>query len=210
MVHCRRRAGWAGGVGGAAARGRSCPAPTHLRSLARFLVGRVFTDPINTLIVFMASHGQRGWVPASRRAGPAACQYRCSPWQAAFCGCGRRSHRTQTDAMNIVLVMWMVALAAVAAIGLLDLSRAGCSGAWQRWPAWRWVAPGLPTSHAASGAAAVCGRVLWAVRDGGPLCSIIGPFLWGYVADTLGWDVRSGAEPAGIRGDRIRDPVRRR
>ncbi|MCO5244413.1 MAG: MFS transporter [Anaerolineae bacterium] len=90
-------------------------------------------------------------------------------------------------ALNIVLVMWMAALAAVALIALLDLSR------WLFWGVATVAGVALGGTWAADrpyllrlAPPQFVGEFYGLYAMVGRFAAIIGPFLWGYVADTLG------------------------
>lgn len=156
--------------------------------LGRFLVGRVFyTDPVNTVIVFMGIYvtnevgftatqaqivllvsiaaavlGGLGWGVVVDRIGP------------------KRS-------LNAVLIMWMISLALAIVIAVLDLP-----------PALFWIVS-LMAGVALGGTWAsdrpymlrlspprYVGEFYGLYSMVGRFASIIGPFMWGFIVDTLG------------------------
>jgi UMF1 family MFS transporter len=161
---------------------------TRYRGLARFLAGRVFyTDPINTLIVFMGIYvtNEIGFSETQAQilllvsilfavAGGVA-------WGVVVDRIGPR--RT----LNIVLVAWMIALAAIVLITVLDL------------PAWLfWIVATLAGVNLGGTWAAdrpymlrlspprFMGEFYGLYSMVGRFAAIIGPFMWGYIAGTLG------------------------
>jgi UMF1 family MFS transporter len=161
---------------------------TKYRGLTRFLAGRMFyTDPINTLIVFMGIYvtneigfsetqaqilllvsilfaviGGIAWGFVVDRIGP------------------RRT-------LNIVLVTWMVALAAVVLIAVADLP------AWLFWIVATVAGVNLGGTWAADrpymlrlSPPKYVGEFYGLYSMVGRFASILGPFMWGYIADTLG------------------------
>lgn len=161
---------------------------TRYRGLARFLVGRVFyTDPINTLIVFMGIYAANE-VGFSQQETQGLLLVSIAVAVAGGILWGVVVDRIGPKrTLNIVLVMWMVALAAVAAIGLLDLSR------WLFWGVATMAGVALGGTWAADrpyllrlAPPQFVGEFYGLYAMVGRFASIIGPFLWGYVADTLG------------------------
>lgn len=161
---------------------------TKYRGLARFLAGRVFyTDPINTLIVFMGIYvtneigfsetqaqllllvsilfavvGGIAWGFVVDRIGP------------------RRT-------LNVVLVTWMITLAAVVLIAVFDLS------AWLFWIVATVAGVNLGGTWTADrpymlrlSPPRYLGEFYGLYSMVGRFASILGPFMWGYIADTLG------------------------
>lgn len=161
---------------------------TRYRGLARFLVGRVFyTDPINTLIVFMGIYAANE-VGFSQRETQGLLLVSIAVAVAGGILWGVVVDRIGPKrTLNIVLVMWMFALATVAAIGLLDLSR------WLFWGVATLAGVALGGTWAADrpyllrlAPPQFVGEFYGLYAMVGRFASIIGPFLWGYVADTLG------------------------
>ena len=158
------------------------------RGLARFLVGRVFyTDPINTLIVFMGIYAinevgfSQGEAQGLLLISIAVAVAGGILWGVVVDRIGPKR------ALNIVLVMWMFALAAVAAIAMLDLSR------WLFWGVATVAGVALGGTWAADrpymlrlAPPQFVGEFYGLYAMVGRFAAIIGPFLWGYVADTLG------------------------
>lgn len=161
---------------------------TRYRGLARFLVGRVFyTDPINTLIVFMGIYAANevGFSQQETQilllVSIAVAVVGGILWGVVVDRIGPRR------ALNIVLVMWMLALAAIAAIALLDLSR------WLFWGVATMAGVALGGTWAADrpyllrlAPPQFVGEFYGLYAMVGRFASIIGPLLWGYVANTLG------------------------
>ena len=161
---------------------------TRYRGLARFLVGRVFyTDPINTLIVFMGIYAinevgfSQGETQGLLLISIAVAVAGGILWGVVVDRIGPKR------ALNIVLVMWMAALAAVALIALLDLSR------WLFWGVATVAGVALGGTWAADrpyllrlAPPQFVGEFYGLYAMVGRFAAIIGPFLWGYVADTLG------------------------
>jgi UMF1 family MFS transporter len=161
---------------------------TRYRGLTRFLAGRVFyTDPINTLIVFMGIY-------VTNEIGFSTTQAQILllvsilfaviggiAWGFVVDRIGPR--RT----LNIVLVTWMIALAAVVLIATLDLP------AWLFWIVATVAGVNLGGTWAADrpymlrlSPPKYIGEFYGLYSMVGRFASILGPFLWGYIADTLG------------------------
>lgn len=161
---------------------------SRYRGLTRFLVGRVFyTDPVNTVIVFMGIYvtneigfnetqaqilllisilfavvGGLAWGVVVDRIGP------------------KRS-------LNLVLLIWMAVLAATVVIAVMDLSP------WLFWVVATVAGIALGGTWAADrpymlrlAPPRFIGEFYGLYSMVGRFASIIGPFMWGYIADTLG------------------------
>jgi MFS-type transporter involved in bile tolerance (Atg22 family) len=158
------------------------------RGLARFLGGRVlYTDPINTLIVFMGIY-------VSNEVGFTATETQILllisilfavvggfAWGALVDRIGPK--RT----LNIVLVIWMAMLAAIVLIAVLDLSK------WLFWIVATVAGVALGGVWAADrpymlrlAPPRFVGEFYGLYAMVGRFASIIGPFMWGYITDTLG------------------------
>lgn len=161
---------------------------TRYRGLARFLGGRVlYTDPINTLIVFMGIY-------ATNEVGFTATQTQLLLLVSIlFAVVGGMAWGLLVDrigpkrTLNIVLSIWVVALSAVVAIAVFDLSK------WFFWGVGTLAGVALGGVWAADrpymlrlAPPRFVGEFYGLYAMVGRFASIIGPFMWGYIAETLG------------------------
>lgn len=161
---------------------------TRYRGLARFLGGRVlYTDPINTLIVFMGIY-------ATNEVGFTATQTQLLLLVSIlFAVVGGMAWGLLVDrigpkrTLNIVLAIWVVALSAVVAIAVFDLSK------WFFWGVGTLAGVALGGVWAADrpymlrlAPPRFVGEFYGLYAMVGRFASIIGPFMWGYIAETLG------------------------
>ncbi len=161
---------------------------TRYRGLARFLGGRVlYTDPINTLIVFMGIY-------ATNEVGFTATQPQLLLLVSIlFAVVGGMAWGLLVDrigpkrTLNIVLAIWVVALSAVVAIAVFDLSK------WFFWGVGTLAGVALGGVWAADrpymlrlAPPRFVGEFYGLYAMVGRFASIIGPFMWGYIAETLG------------------------
>ncbi|HRI55780.1 MAG TPA: MFS transporter [Anaerolineae bacterium] len=158
------------------------------RGLARFLGGRVlYTDPINTLIVFMGIY-------VTNEVGFSATEVQILLLVSIlFAVVGGMAWGLLVDrigpkrTLNIVLLIWIALLAAIVLIAVFDLSK------------WLFWGVGTAAGVALGGVWAAdrpymlrlapprfVGEFYGLYAMVGRFASIIGPFMWGYIAETLG------------------------
>ncbi len=161
---------------------------TKYRGLARFLGGRVlYTDPINTLIVFMGIY-------ATKEVGFTTTE---TQWlllvSILFAVVGGFAWGVLVDkigpkrTLNIVLLIWMFALSAIVSIAVFDLSK------WFFWAVATLAGVALGGVWAADrpymlrlAPPRFVGEFYGLYAMVGRFASIIGPFMWGYITNTLG------------------------
>lgn len=158
------------------------------RGLTRFLGGRVlYTDPINTLIVFMGIY-------ATNEVGFTQTQTQLLLLVSIiFAVVGGLAWGLLVDrigpkrTLNIVLLIWVAALASIVAIAVFDLSK------WLFWAVATVAGVALGGVWAADrpymlrlAPPRFVGEFYGLYAMVGRFASIIGPFLWGYIVDTLG------------------------
>jgi UMF1 family MFS transporter len=161
---------------------------TKYRGLARFLGGRVlYTDPINTLIVFMGIY-------ATNEVGFTSTQTQLLLLVSIlFAVVGGMAWGVLVDrigpkrTLNIVLLIWVFALSAIVAISVFDLSK------WYFWAVATLAGVALGGVWAADrpymlrlAPPRFVGEFYGLYAMVGRFASIIGPFMWGYIVDTLG------------------------
>ena len=161
---------------------------TKYRGLARFLGGRVlYTDPINTLIVFMGIY-------VSKEVGFTATETQILLLiSILFAVVGGFAWGVLVDkigpkrTLNIVLLIWMAVLAAIVSIAVFDLSK------WLFWAVATVAGVALGGVWAADrpymlrlAPPRFVGEFYGLYAMVGRFASIIGPFMWGYITDTLG------------------------
>jgi MFS transporter, UMF1 family len=161
---------------------------TKYRGMVRFLGGRVlYTDPINTLIVFMGIYATNevGFTPTETQLLLLV--------SILFAVVGGFAWGVLVDrigpkrTLNIVLLIWVFALSAILAIAVFDLSR------WLFWAVATLAGVALGGVWAADrpymlrlAPPRFVGEFYGLYAMVGRFASIIGPFTWGYIADTLG------------------------
>lgn len=161
---------------------------TKYRGLTRFLAGRVFyTDPINTLIVFMGIYVTNEIGFSETQAQILLLVSILFAVIGGICWGFVVDRIGPRRTLNIVLVTWMVALAAVVIIAIADLP------AWLFWIVATIAGVNLGGTWAADrpymlrlSPPKYVGEFYGLYSMVGRFASILGPFLWGYIADTLG------------------------
>ncbi len=156
--------------------------------LIRFLIGRIFyTDPVNTVIVFMGIYvtNEVGFTATQAQivllVSIASAVLGGLAWGVVVDRIGPKR------SLNIVLIMWMAALALAVFIAVLDLP-----------PSLFWLVS-LTAGMALGGTWSsdrpymlrlspprYIGEFYGLYSMVGRFASIIGPFMWGFIVDTLG------------------------
>ncbi|MEA3335552.1 MAG: MFS transporter [Chloroflexota bacterium] len=161
---------------------------TRYEGLPRFLLGRVFyTDPVNTVIVFMGIYVTNEVGFSDDQA-----QYLLLI-SIVFAVIGGLLWGVVVDkigpkrSLNMVLVLWMVVLALAALIAMMDLSP------WLFWVVGTLAGIALGGTWAADrpymlrlAPPRFIGEFYGLYSMVGRFGSIIGPFMWGYIAETIG------------------------
>ncbi|NOZ26895.1 MAG: MFS transporter [Chloroflexi bacterium] len=157
--------------------------------LIRFLIGRIFyTDPVNTVIVFMGIYvtNEVGFTATQAQivllVSIASAVLGGLAWGVVVDRIGPKR------SLNIVLIMWMAALALAVFIAVLDLP-----------PSLFWLVS-LTAGIALGGTWSsdrpymlrlspprYIGEFYGLYSMVGRFASIIGPFMWGFIVDTLGF-----------------------
>lgn len=157
--------------------------------LLRFLVGRVFyTDPVNTVIIFMGVYvtNEVGFTTTEAQVlllvAIAAAVLGAFAWGVVVDRIGPKR------SLNAVLTMWLATFAMAIAIAVLSLPKAlfwavgvlagiALGGTWASDRPWMLILSPPRYLGEFYGLYSMVGR----------FASIVGPFMWGLVVDTLGW-----------------------
>jgi len=156
--------------------------------LSRFLAGRIFyTDPVNTIIVFMGIYvtNEVGFSEQEAQivllVAIAAAVLGGLAWGVVVDRIGPKR------SLNLVLILWVILMAGAAAIALLNLPSAlfwvvACLAGIALGGTWAADRPYMlrlaPPRYV--------GEFYGLYSMVGRFASIIGPFTWGYIAETLG------------------------
>jgi len=165
------------------------PHAREFPGLLRFLIGRFFyTDPANTVIVFMGIYvtNEVGFTATQAQilllVSIVAAVIGGFVWGVVVDRIGPKR------SLNLVLVLWMVAMAGAIAVAVLDLPSTvfwivGCLAGITLGGTWAADRPYMlrlaPPKY--------LGEFYGLYSMVGRFASIIGPFMWGIVVDTLGW-----------------------
>ena len=147
-----------------------------------------------------------------RRPRPSSCCWSrsSSPWWAAWPGGSWSTKSARSARSTSCWLIWVVVLSAIVAIAVFDLSK------WLFWAVATVAGVALGGVWAADrpymlrlAPPRFVGEFYGLYAMVGRFASIIGPFMWGYIIDTLGLGPAGGrSQPVGVRRDRLRRPAR--
>ncbi|MFQ5857806.1 MAG: MFS transporter [Anaerolineae bacterium] len=176
-------------AGGFAQVRHTIPHAREFPGLLRFLLGRFFyTDPANTVIVFMSIYvtGEVGFSETQAQilllVAIVFAIIGGFVWGIVVDRIGPKR------SLNLVLILWMVALAGAIATAVLDLPGAlfwgvACLAGIALGGTWAADRPYMlrlaPPKY--------LGEFYGLYSMVGRFAAIIGPFMWGFIVDTLGW-----------------------